>query len=220
MSLTQSAYGWVLPASDQHFVAYLANAPTIQGRRMYQPEHIRRSVSACRQRRTAVDAGAHVGFWSYYLALAFESVHAFEPSQLMRQCFEQNVRAPHVVLHPVALGNKNGSVETEVVPDNTGASYVREAASGAVPLKRLDDYRLEQVDFIKVDVEGYERFVLEGAAATLTRCRPVVIVEQKSFSARYGVEQYAAIEFLQSLGASVVEKVVQDFVLAWPNAKD
>lgn len=216
MSLTRSAFGWVLPRSDKHFAAYLANAPKVEGRRMYQPEHINQSVSCCRQRRAAADIGAHVGFWSYYLALAFESVHAFEPAPLMCHCFKRNVRARNVVLHRVALGNKIGSVESEVVPDNTGASYVRESAAGSVPLKRLDDYGLEQLDFVKVDVEGYERFVLEGAADTLARCHPVVIIEQKSFSERYGVEQYAAIEFLRSLGASVVQRVVHDFVLAWP----
>ena len=56
------------------------------------------------------------------------------------------------------------------------------------------------------------------AADTLARCHPVVIIEQKSFSERYGVEQYAAIEFLRCLGASVVHRVVHDFVLAWPPA--
>jgi len=217
MSLTRSAYGWVLPRSDKHFAAYLANAPKVEGRRMYQPDHIHQSLALCQGRRVAVDVGAHVGFWSYYLALAFEQVHAFEPARLMCHCFEQNVRAKNVVLHRVALGNRSGSVEAEVVADNTGASFVRDAEKGAVPLKRLDEYRLEQLDFLKVDVEGYERFVLEGALDTLTRCRPVVIIEQKSFSERYGVEQYAALEFLQSLGATVVHRVVHDFVLAWPS---
>src|SRR5262245_65554812 len=120
MSLTRSAYGWVLPRSDKHFAAYLANAPKVEGRRMYQPDHINQSLPYCRQRRAAVDIGAHVGFWSYYLALAFDSVHAFEPAPLMCHCFERNVRARNVVLHRVALGNKVGHVQAEVIPDNTG----------------------------------------------------------------------------------------------------
>lgn len=146
MSLTRSAYGWVLPRSDKHFAGYLAKAPKVEGRRMYQPEHIHESLALCPLRRVAVDVGAHVGFWSYYLALAFDSVHAFEPARFMCQCFEQNVRSKNVTLHRIALGNRSGSVEAEIV------------------------------------------------------------------------EQYAAIEFLQSLGASVVHRVVHDFVLAWPGA--
>jgi hypothetical protein len=111
MSLTRSAYGWVLPRSDKHFAAYLANAPKVEGRRMYQPEHINQAMALCPGRRVAVDVGAHVGFWSYYLALAFDAVHAFEPARLMCLCFEQNVRSKNVVLHRVALGNRSGSVE-------------------------------------------------------------------------------------------------------------
>jgi FkbM family methyltransferase len=215
MSLTRSAYGWVLPRSDKHFAAYLATAPKVEGRRMYQPQHIQAALARCERRRIAVDAGAHVGMWSYYLARAFEHVHAFEPAALMCHCFEQNVEAKNVVLHPVALGNRSGRAKSELVADNTGASFVSESAEGDVPLRRLDEYRLEDVDFVKVDVEGYERFVLEGARETLLRCRPLVLIEQKPFSERYGVAQYDALEYLQSLGAVLVDRVVEDFLLGW-----
>ena len=140
---------------------------------------------------------------------------AFEPAALMCHCFEKNVEAKNVVLHRVALGNRSGRMKSEVVPDNTGASFVSDSAQGDVPLKRLDEYALEQVDFVKVDVEGYERFVLEGARDTLLRCRPLVLIEQKPFSERYGVAQYDALEYLQSLGAVLVDRVVEDFLLGW-----
>src|SRR4051812_27035325 len=104
MTSTRSAYGWLLPKSDRHFSQYLATAPKVEGRRMYQPQHIRSVLDICRSRRLAVDVGAHVGFWSYYLALAYQDVHAFEPSELFAQCFERNVRAKNVVLHRTALG--------------------------------------------------------------------------------------------------------------------
>ena len=216
MTLTRSAYGWVLPRSDKHFAAYLANAPKVEGRRMYQPQHIQTALARCAQRRVAVDAGAHVGMWSFYLARAFGAVHAFEPAALMCHCFEKNVEAKNVVLHRVALGNRSGKVKSEVVADNTGASFVSESADGDVPLRQLDEYALPELDLLKVDVEGYERFVLEGARETLLRCRPLVLIEQKPFSARYGVAQYDALEYLQSLGAVLVDRVVEDFLLGWP----
>jgi FkbM family methyltransferase len=215
MALTRSAFGWVLPRSDKHFAAYLASAPKVDGRRMYQPRHIQAALARCAQRRVAVDAGAHVGMWSYYLARAFATVHAFEPAALMCHCFERNVEAKNVALHRVALGNRSGTVKSQVVAHNTGASFVNEDGPGDVPLKRLDDYALESVDLLKVDVEGYERFVLEGARETLLRCRPVVLIEQKPYSERYGVAQYAALEYLQSLGAVLIDRVVEDFLLGW-----
>jgi len=46
-----------------------------------------------------------------------------------------------------------------------------------VPLGKLDDFQLERVDFIKIDVEGFESKVLEGAAETIERCRPIMYIE-------------------------------------------
>ncbi|OGA11850.1 MAG: hypothetical protein A3D95_05405 [Betaproteobacteria bacterium RIFCSPHIGHO2_12_FULL_69_13] len=209
-------FGWVLPRSDRHFSEYLSKAPKVEGRRMYQPDHLNRSVELCSNRRVAVDVGAHVGFWSFYLALAFRNVHAFEPSELFAHCFERNVRAKNVVLHRVALGSRQGTIALEMTQENTGATHVRPDSSGTIPMRRLDDFSLDEVDFIKVDVEGYERFVLEGARETLLRCRPVVIIEQKEFSGRYGLDRFAASEYLQSLGAVVLAQVVYDFVFGWP----
>jgi FkbM family methyltransferase len=218
VSATRSAYGWVLPSSDRHFAAYLAKAPKLEGRRMYQPEHITKSVAMCRRRRVAIDVGAHVGFWSYYLAMRFETVHAFEPSELFASCFTRNVRAKNVILHRIAVGENTGTVEMEMTPENTGATHVRHGSPGSIPMRRLDDFGLENVDFMKVDVEGYERMVIEGARETLLRCKPLVIVEQKDFGSRYGDEPYAAAELLESLGAVIIDRVVQDLVLAWPGA--
>ena len=218
MSATRSAYGWVLPASDRHFSKYLSTAPKVEGRRMYQAQHIQQSLQFCALRRTALDVGGHVGFWSYYLSLAFQQVHAFEPNELFAQCFERNVRARGVTLHRVALGEVERRVALEVDPENTGATHVRPGVEGAIPMRRLDDFGLDEVDFVKIDVEGFERQVLEGARDTLARCRPVVIVEQKEFAGRYGVEQYAAAELLQALGATVLAEVVKDLVFGWPGS--
>jgi FkbM family methyltransferase len=215
---TRSAYGWVLPASDKHFAKYLAASPKVEGRRMYQPQHIQQSMQFCRLRRTAVDVGGHVGFWSYYLALQFSQVHAFEPNELFAQCFERNVKAKNAKLHRVALGDVERKISLVVDPANTGATHVRPGEEGTIPMRRLDDFGFEDVDFMKVDVEGYERQVLEGARETLLRCRPIVIIEQKEFAGRYGTGQYAAGELLQSLGAGVLTQVVQDFVFGWPDS--
>jgi FkbM family methyltransferase len=220
VSATRSAYGWVLPTADRHFAAYLAGAPKVEGRRMYQPDHIQRTVALCgERRRVAVDVGGHVGFWSYYLARAFGTVHAFEPNPAFCHCFERNVREKNVRLHRVALGEANKTIALEVDPANTGATHVRPQAVGDLPMRRLDDFHLEEVDLIKVDVEGYERLVLEGARETLLRCRPVVIIEQKDFAGRYGDERFAASELLLSLGAQVLAQVVADMIFGWPQAQ-
>ena len=46
-----------------------------------------------------------------------------------------------------------------------------------MPLSKLDAFQLERVDFIKLDVEGFESKVLAGAIDTIARCRPIMYIE-------------------------------------------
>jgi len=82
-------------------------------------------------------------------------------------------------------------------------------------IKKLDDYELTDVDFIKIDVEGYENQVVLGAKETLLRNKPIIIVEQKGFSNRFNESQFEAIDTLKSYGAKVIDQVVKDFILSW-----
>ena len=111
------------------------------------------------------------------LSRAFREVVAFEPVQAHRECFVRNVEATNVTLHPCALGMLEGSVSIRTEPTSTGDSWVK--GEGDIPMRTLDSFNLENVDFIKIDCEGYEENVLRGAMDTIRRCRPVVLVEQK-----------------------------------------
>jgi FkbM family methyltransferase len=211
----RTVYGWTLPASDTHFESYLAGTFEVNGRRVYQPDHITRSTALCRRRRVALDVGAHVGMWSFYLAAMFEHVHAFEPSTLLQSCFERNVRAPNATLHKVAVGRSTGSAELRLVPDNTGATHIASDEAGSVPVRPLDGYAFPVVDFLKADVEGFELFVFEGARETLLRCKPIVIFEQKGFAQRFGSGDTDAAAYLQSLGAVQLDAVNKDLIFGW-----
>lgn len=74
-------FGWYLPKNDNHFNEYLSQAPEAEGRRIYQYHHIDKCFDYMlrRPRNIAIDIGAHIGFWSFYLCKNFEMVHAFEP---------------------------------------------------------------------------------------------------------------------------------------------
>lgn len=211
----KTAHGWTLPASDTHFEQFLAGSFVDGGRRVYQAEHRMRSSALCRRRRVALDVGAHVGMWSYYLAATFREVHAFEPSPLLAACFRRNVRAPNTNLHEVALGRAAGRAELRLVPDNTGATHIATGEAGGIEVRRLDDYAFPVVDLLKVDVEGFELFVFEGARETLLRCKPVVIFEQKGFAERFGGGETDAADYLRSLGAVQLDAVGKDLIYGW-----
>ena len=211
-------YGWWLPKEDQHFEGYFSQSVQVGDKRLYQPQHIDRCFHHIKNRKhTAIDVGGHCGFWSFYLGGNFEKVYAFEPVEIFRECFKKNIPHENVELLPVALGNENGFVSMNVELENTGATHVSSNTNDLdkVELKKLDDYELTDVDFIKIDVEGYENQVVLGAKETLLRNKPIIIFEQKGFSDRFNETQFEAVDTLKSYGAKVIDQVVKDYILSW-----
>jgi FkbM family methyltransferase len=211
-------YGWWIPKEDQHFESYFSQSVQAAGKRRYQPQHMDRCFLHIKNRRnTAIDIGAHCGFWSFILGKNFKKVYAFEPVEIFRQCFKKNIPYENVELLPIALGNKNSFVSMNVELENTGVTHISNKIDEAnlVELKKLDDYEYNNIDFIKIDVEGFENQVVLGAKETLIRNKPIIIVEQKGFSNRYNETQLEAIDTLKSYGAKVIDQVVKDYLLSW-----
>lgn len=111
-------------------------------------------------------------------------------------------------------------VAMAVNPADTGGTHVTSASLsglGAVELRTLDSYGFADVDFLKIDCEGYELEVLKGAKDTLARCKPCVIVEQKARCLRdnYGISGAPAVDLLRELGAKVRAEISGDWILSW-----
>lgn len=208
----QQVAGVFLPDGERHMPDYLRRSGG-----SYQSPHLQRALEFVDRWDLAIDVGAHVGLWSRALVQRFERVVAFEPLPQLRACLERNVVSERLQVVPMALGNEHGSVAFDYDAAHTGATHVAPGRKGLIPLGKLDDFRLENVDFIKIDVEGFELQVLEGAEATLRANQPVVILEEKLHGARhFGQEPYAAIKILEGLGAVVLDRVVDDLILGWP----
>jgi FkbM family methyltransferase len=211
-------YGWWIPKEDQHFESYFSKSSQAVGKRRYQPQHMDRCFLHIKNRRnTAIDIGAHCGFWSFVLGKNFKKVYAFEPVENFRQCFKKNIPHENVELLPFALGNQNSFVSMNVDLENTGATHISNKIDEAnlVELKKLDDYEYNNVDFIKIDVEGFENQVVLGAKETLIRNKPTIIVEQKNFLNQFNETQFQAIDTLKSYGAKVIDRVFKDYILSW-----
>ena len=145
---------------------------------------------------TAIDIGANLGEWTVPLARAVGPegrLLAIEPAPRAAAALEKTLAANalrHAAVLRCALGEADGSAELAMplvtsARADTGTARVGPAAAGhetlEVPLSRLDTlvalHRLDRIDFVKIDVEGHERRVLDGAAASLARFRPVLVVE-------------------------------------------
>ena len=211
-------HGTWLPSHEKHFLEWMVepkNRVEVDGKLTYQHAKQVAALSFVKNWRCAVDIGGHVGFWSRHLVKRFERVHAFEPVEAHRECFVLNVDG--ATLHPVALGAAPGMISMWTEDGSSGNSIVK--GSGDIEMRTLDSYGLEDVDFIKIDCEGYELFVLQGAVETLRRCRPTICVEQKpGRMTAFGLKGAGAVTFLEEMGAVVREKMSGDYILTWESA--
>jgi len=204
-----------LPAHEKHMDAWMLKMnQVVDGKLTYQLNKRAAALKWVRHWRTAVDVGAHCGLWSMALAPRFAELHAFEPVALHRDCFGLNVAGGNVALHACALGEQDGQIAIHTTPGSSGDSYIQGA--GEIPLRRLDDFELQDVDFIKLDCEGGELPALRGGEDTLKRCRPCVIVEQKPGRAqKFGLPETAAVDYLRSLGAVLRASISGDYIMSW-----
>lgn len=132
-----------------------------------------------------LDVGANVGVYTLRLARKGIPVHAFEPSPHIFKMLSKNTKGiPNVTAYPYALSNKNGAVEfylgiTDYIPNQFFTTYkpYSECSCVKVQTKTVDSLKIKNVGLVKVDVEGHESQVLEGAFQTLKAQKPIVVVE-------------------------------------------
>jgi FkbM family methyltransferase len=208
--------GWWFPQGETHFQQMLNKSVAKGGPARYQYQVRDRSMTFVKQRRVALDIGANVGLWSRDLCENFETVVAFEPVELFRQCLQRNVIRGNLRIEPIALGDQETQVNMIITQDNMGHTHVDPASFGVgnIPVKRLDNLDLAIVDYIKIDCEGFEYKIIQGGEQTIRRCRPIIVVEQKPHGT-YTDNQHAAIDLLQSYGMTKLDQVKDDWIMGW-----
>jgi FkbM family methyltransferase len=211
-------YGWHFPDFETHFPKMLKKSVDKGLAPEYQVAVRRRSIELCSKRGTALDIGANVGLWSRDLVDNFTKVVAFEPVAVFRKCLEKNVSGANFFISPLALGDHDTQATMIITEGNSGHSHLdpNTLGTGDVQVVKLDNLNIENVDYIKIDCEGYEYRVLQGAEQTVKRCRPILVIEQKphdAYSKDYG--QFAAIELLESWGMIKLDQVRDDWIMGW-----
>ncbi len=156
----------------------------------YEPGSLATWSRLAAKSTTIADVGAHVGYFSMIAALASPKakIHAFEPVDQIHARLSVNVRSngvQNVKLYQAGVSSQAGWAEISVRFSgnllSTGSTL--EAAASDAELKRIRLLPLDEVfadtklDLIKIDVEGHEMSVLEGARQVLKRDRPTVMLE-------------------------------------------
>lgn len=140
---------------------------------------------------TALDIGANQGLYSYEMARHVAHVVAFEPQPIHARrlaAYARHFRQP-ITVHQLGLSDRESTIELRVpfVNVGLGKTYLTGLASMevdfeqfdsfVVDVQRLDDFDLSDVTFVKIDVEGHESRVLDGATQTIARHRPRMLIE-------------------------------------------
>jgi FkbM family methyltransferase len=137
---------------------------------------------------TAVDIGANQGVYAYALADIADRVVAFEPNPDYA-FFARWMLRGRAEVYELALSDESSRGTLHVPLSDQGVvlhlagslkrthSQFRNNKTYDVEIRRLDDFGFMNVRFVKADVEGSEREVLDGARATLARDRPVILLE-------------------------------------------
>ena len=137
---------------------------------------------------TAVDVGANQGLFSYALSDIADRVVAFEPNPDYASFARWMLRG-RAEVHQLALADTSARGTLYVPLSDDGMvlhfagnlqrthSQFRNMQTHDVDIRTLDEFGLVGVRFIKADVEGSERAVLDGARATIARDRPIILLE-------------------------------------------
>lgn len=148
-----------------------------------------RSHTGSKPGRTCVQAGGAFGMYPLRLADHFDKVYTFEPLIANLQCMAVNLgHRENVTVATNALWHEAAELRmmySKKVKNSYGAHHVSTRVDGVgdgngemVVAYPLDDWELDNVDLVWLDIEGAEVYALIGAASTIRRCRPVVVIEE------------------------------------------
>lgn len=153
-----------------------------------------------------VDVGANIGYFSLYAALKGARVFSFEPMLYnvvqMQRTLAKNTLPKWRVYHN-AVSEVTGDVVRLRTTDhlqNAGNHKIGPSGEAAYTV-RLDDVIHEDVDFMKVDVEGYEAFVLAGAVELFCKYTvKALILEMTQDIHSSGCNVNQMLKWLQCMG--------------------
>ena len=157
----------------------------------FEPEMVSLFKSLIQPTDTVLDIGANIGCTSLLFGDLARKVYSFEPSPTTHRWLVQNVRIAKLNnVEPInlGLGKDAGTFELTFAPNNRSGGFVSNLTNASeghqveqITIAKGDDFirehQIAKVDFIKIDVEGFEQSVIEGLAETIAREQPIVALE-------------------------------------------
>lgn len=179
MNVDSISYNIVLYNKDIDYISKIIFEKKIP----YEIVMLRHIVKNINREGIFVDIGANIGNHSMYVAAQTGcDIVAFEPNTLLYGAFMESISnnnfTSSIDLNCFALGSKAGKGEyVKEIPDNTGAQSIA-TGDGEIEISTLDNFTInKKISAIKIDVEGMELEVLQGAIETIKNNKPMLYIE-------------------------------------------
>lgn len=216
---------YAIPNTDKFWKAQLSKD-------IFQFKNIEKLRQLCGNPRTVIDIGANVGSNTIEYCTWGIEVHSFEPCSELYDCLVHNIElnvkpdmnismyrgtslyTGNVHTYNIGLGNSNTIKFLQNHLDNKGCNYVMDGPSSyseKIELRTLDSYQFTNVDVIKIDAEGYELYILQGAIETIKRDKPIIQTEcDDRLFQRYGLSTVDITRFMNEIGYECVYQYQHD----------
>ena len=174
-------------------------------------------------KRNALDVGGHIGTMAYRMGKCFRKVDCFEPA-FYEWTIKNTDDLDNVTVHPYGLGNEEKEEKLYVMENKVGGSsivatekrkakWIRDDTERRpISIKTIDSYGFTNLDFIKIDVESYEWFVLDGAKETLQRESPMIMIEFLDAYEHPTHPSSKSRRLLDSLGYVQIKTISTDYI--------
>jgi len=205
MPAYRNYHGWITLDYDISVKSAKRQAGNIDN---YQSQELNSALDYCKNYRTAIDIGAHIGMISYQLSKKFKTVESFEIDTDIFECLKQNMqnKITNVNIHNFGIGDKETSVDIKKTK-KTFSTHVINNSTGNYKIKTLDQLEIADIDFIKIDAEGFEPLIAKGAMQTIQKYKPIILYERKDHPQRYGYQRDSLLDILQPLGYKMIRKL-------------
>jgi FkbM family methyltransferase len=163
---------------------------------------------------TYIDIGAHIGTTVLPFSRLYKSIYAFEANKDNYKLLEENVKMNsigHCKLYNTGVYNKSTLGKMLQHGNNSGCFYFKETDDGDTRTIKIDDILNDsvKVDFIKIDTEGSELYVIQGAEKCLHANKPLIQIELNGLSkSLYNIEDSSVLSYLGSLGYQIYDSSI------------
>ena len=185
--------GFWVPSNDIHLEQWKAGQPFTQNKCLLK------LLEYCKTQdkkfKTVLDIGAWCGTWAKAMEPFAKKIIAFEPDKTHFKCLQRNCTI-NCDPRQEAVGSEIKNIS---LTEDNFTQAKRVDTHGDIRMTTIDSLDYDNIDLIKIDVEGYELEVLKGAEKTLSDTQ-YLMIELNNNTKKYGSSNIDVEKHIQGLG--------------------